>query len=114
MPYYSVLAQITLSLGSPIIQKILKIKISKVITKYQNKLNKLCQLYLPVYRRKLNLVIRLDLFVCRHLTLALRVGSVGRDFFNFGEGQSCSQNLTAFSYTLGCGKNNTHPQLPLE
>ena len=31
MPYYSVLAQITLSLGSPIIQKILKIKISKVI-----------------------------------------------------------------------------------
>ena len=41
MPYYSVLAQITLSLGSPIIQKMLKIKISKVITKYQNKLNKL-------------------------------------------------------------------------
>ena len=41
------------------------------------------------------------LFVSRHPTLGLQVGSVGRDFFYFGEGKSRSQDLTTFSYKLG-------------
>ena len=36
------------------------------------------------------------LFVSHHPTLGLRVGSVGWNFFYFGEGQSRSQGLTAF------------------
>ena len=36
------------------------------------------------------------LFLWRHPTLGLQLGSVGRDFFYFGEGQSRYQGLTAF------------------
>ena len=32
--------------------------------------------------------------------MGLQVGSVGRDFFYFGEGQSRSQGLTAFDRSL--------------
>ena len=36
------------------------------------------------------------LFVCRHPTLDLREGSVGLDFFYFGEGQSRSRGFNTF------------------
>ena len=36
------------------------------------------------------------LLICCHPTLGLRVGSVGWDFFHFGEGQFCFQGFTAF------------------
>ena len=45
------------------------------------------------------------LFVCRHPTMGLRVESVGRDFFYFGEGQSRSKD--AFRYKLGRGKKES-------
>ena len=51
--------------------------------------------------------IRLDLqklFVCHHPTLGLKVGSLGWDFFYFGECQSRSQGLTAFLYKFVCGE----------
>ena len=55
------------------------------------------------------------LFGWLHSILGLRVGSVGRDiFFNFGEGQSCSQGLTAFQQKVGRGKKNFYPRLSLQ
>ena len=45
--------------------------------------------------------------------MGLRVGSVIRDFFYFGEGQYRSQGLTAFWYKLGYKKKDLYPQLIL-
>ena len=54
------------------------------------------------------------LLVCRHPTLDLQVGSVGRDFFYIGESQSRSQALTAFWYKLFRGKKYLYPRLLLQ
>ena len=45
-----------------------------------------------------------NLFVYRHPTLGLRVGSVGRDFVYFVEGRSHSQALWLFDISLVAGK----------
>ena len=45
--------------------------------------------------------------------MGLRVGSVVRDFFYFGEGQFRSQGLAASLYKLGRGKKNLYPPLSL-
>ena len=41
-------------------------------------------------------LVRLDLKKGRHPTQGLRIGSVGRDFFYFGENQSYSHGFTTF------------------
>ena len=51
------------------------------------------------------------LFFCHHLTLDLRVGSVGQNFFYFDESQRLSQGLTIFWYKLGRREKNLYPQL---
>ena len=48
------------------------------------------------------------LFICRHPTLGLPVGSGGGGGY-FGEGHSHPQSLTTFWYKLGRGKYNLYP-----
>ena len=54
------------------------------------------------------------MFGCHHPTPGLRIGSVSRDFFNFGEGQSCSQGLTTLWYKPGRRKMNLDLRLLLQ